>query len=200
MFPLGTVLFPGGLLPLHVFEPRYLTMMDEVLGADGEFGVVLIERGQAESPVNVRSDLGTVARVVRQEILDDGRMVVLGVGTRRIEVLEWLDDDPYPRAMVRALPGGAAADDVDGGIATVSRLWRRIQALASELGHDVGSGELELAEDRSLAVWELCAAAPLGPFDRQRLLAIDDPGERLDMLEEALLEVAADLEARLGAG
>ncbi len=127
-------------------------------------------------------------------------MVVLGAGTRRIEVVEWLDDDPYPRAMVRALPGMAPSDDLGARIESVNRLWRRVLALASELGHDVGSGELELSSDQTDAVWELCAAAPFGPFDRQQLLAIDDPGRRLDVLEEGLIALSADLEARLGAG
>ena len=56
-------------------------MITEALDEDREFGIVLIERGPAEGSDNVRSDLGTVARIVRHETLDDGRMLILGVGT-----------------------------------------------------------------------------------------------------------------------
>lgn len=200
MFPLGSVLFPRGIMPLHIFEQRYLTMIDEALEGDREFGIVLIERGPAEGADNVRSGLGTVAKIVGHETLDDGRMLILSVGTRRIEVAEWLDDEPYPRAMVRSLPRYKSADDLSARIESVARLWRRIQAMAAELGYDVEISDLDLSDDQTAAVWELCAAAPLGPFDRQQLLAIDDPARRLDALEEALGDAAADLEARLRNG
>ena len=200
MFPLGSVLFPRGLMPLHIFEDRYLRMVGEALEDDGEFAIVLIERGPAERADNVRSDLGTVARIVSHETLDDGRMLILTVGTRRIAVAEWLEDDPYPRAMVRALPELAPTEDLSKDIDRAARLWRRIQALAVELGYDVEIGDLDLSDEPGRAVWELCGAAPLGPFDRQQLLAIDDPAERLRALVAGLLEAAADLEARLVTG
>lgn len=200
MFPLGTVLFPLGLMPLHIFEERYLTMIGEALDGNGEFAVVLIERGPAEGADNVRTDLGTVARIVSHETLDDGRMLILCVGTRRIEVVEWLDDDPYPRALVRDLPALEPSADCSDAIDRAARTWRRIQALAAELGYDVEIADLDLSEQQSRAIWELCSAAPLGPFDRQQLLAIDDPAARLALLEEGLGEAAADLEARLVTG
>lgn len=200
MFPLGSVLFPRALLPLHIFEQRYLQMIGEALEDDLEFGVVLIERGPAEGADNVRSGLGTVAKIVSQEGLDDGRMLILAVGTRRIEVVEWLEDDPYPRALVVDRPGSKPDADLTDGIEAAARTWRRIQALAAELGYDVEITDLDLSEDPTHAIWELCAAAPLGPFDRQRLLAVDDPVERLERLQEGLDDAAADLEARLVAG
>lgn len=200
MFPLGSVLFPRGLMPLHIFEERYLTMIGEAIDDNGEFGVVLIERGPAEGSDNVRTDLGTVAKIVSHETLDDGRMLILTVGTRRVEALEWLEDDPYPLALVRDLPRAGPASDLSEGIDRAAKTWRRIQALAVELGYDVEIADLELSPDQGNAIWELCGAAPLGPFDRQQLLAVDDPAARLALLEEGLVEAAADLEARLVTG
>src|SRR4051812_45485804 len=98
MFPLGTVLFPYALLPLHVFEPRYRMMMRGVLRGDQEFGVVLIERGREVGGGDTRFALGTLARVVRATELDDGRYALTAVGVRRLRVDEWLADDPYPQA------------------------------------------------------------------------------------------------------
>ncbi|MET0884534.1 MAG: LON peptidase substrate-binding domain-containing protein, partial [Acidimicrobiales bacterium] len=100
MFPLGTVLFPTMLLPLHVFEPRYRALVDDCVAGDGEFGVTLIERGSEVGGGDVRTDVGTVARIVQVERFEDGRFAVAAVGTRRIRIERWLADDPYPRAEV----------------------------------------------------------------------------------------------------
>ena len=99
MFPLGSVLFPSLVLPLHVFEERYRTLMRHVLDGDHEFGVCLIERGSEVGGGDFRSGIGTVATVQEAAELPDGRWAVVTVGTRRIRVERWLDDDPYPRAV-----------------------------------------------------------------------------------------------------
>src|SRR2546423_12883872 len=64
MFPLGNVLFPHGQLPLHIFEPRYRALAETCLAGDGEFGVVLIERGSEVGGGDTRFTIGTVARIV----------------------------------------------------------------------------------------------------------------------------------------
>src|SRR6478752_3521250 len=100
MFPLGTVLFPHALLPLRVFEARYRLMTERALRGDGEFGVVLIERGSEVGGGDTRFDVGTVARIVRAQQLPDGGFALATVGIRRIRVTAWLVDDPYPQAEV----------------------------------------------------------------------------------------------------
>ncbi|MGA1500048.1 MAG: LON peptidase substrate-binding domain-containing protein, partial [Ilumatobacteraceae bacterium] len=88
MFPLGTPLLPGSLLPLHVFELRYQIMMDDVMAREPhEFGVVMIERGYEVGGGDVRAGIGTLALVARSEEVDDGRRMVLAVGTSRIRVV-----------------------------------------------------------------------------------------------------------------
>src|SRR4051794_25595423 len=104
MFPLGTVLFPGMYLPLHVFEPRYRAMTRHCVEHDREFGVVLIERGSEVGGDDVRTTVGTIARIMEANELDDGRWVLATAGTRRVKVRQWLDDDPYPRAHVEDWP------------------------------------------------------------------------------------------------
>ncbi|MGH9079266.1 MAG: LON peptidase substrate-binding domain-containing protein, partial [Acidimicrobiales bacterium] len=104
MFPLSTVLFPHGALPLHVFEPRYRRLVADCVAGDGEFGVVLIDRGSEVGGGDHRVGIGTVARITRVAGLDDGRSMVMARGTRRIRVDRWLPDDPYPRAVVEDLP------------------------------------------------------------------------------------------------
>src|SRR3546814_2588594 len=127
MFPLGSVLFPSLVLPLHVFEPRYRALVRDVLDGDGEFGVCLIERGAEVGGGDVRTDIGTVARVHEARELPDGRWALVAVGERRIVVERWLPDDPYPRADVRDLP------DPTPSIAEVALLPDEIGRATSEL-------------------------------------------------------------------
>src|SRR6476619_4622640 len=84
MFPLGSPLLPRMLLPLRVFEPRYRAMCDRVLGGDGRFGVVLIERGSEVGGGEARLDVGCVAEVVRAEPQPDGGWLLACVGAERI--------------------------------------------------------------------------------------------------------------------
>ncbi|HSL57273.1 MAG TPA: LON peptidase substrate-binding domain-containing protein, partial [Acidimicrobiales bacterium] len=133
MFPLGSVLVPGLVLPLHVFELRYRSLVRDVLAGDQEFGVVLIERGSEVGGGDTRTDVGTVARILQAEELDDGRWVVATVGTRRMRVRQWFDDDPYPRAEVDDWPDEDDAEGLAGPYADVVTLLRRSLALAAEL-------------------------------------------------------------------
>src|SRR5579862_3669316 len=103
MFPLSTVLFPSGRLPLHVFEPRYRQMTAECLAGTGELGIVLISRGREVGGGDERMGVGTVGHIDRAMRLPDGRWLLSVGGRRRLRVVEWLPDDPYPVAMVEDL-------------------------------------------------------------------------------------------------
>lgn len=195
MFPLGTVLFPTMLLPLHVFEPRYRALVDDCVAGDGEFGVTLIERGSEVGGGDVRTDVGTVARIVQVERFEDGRFAVAAVGTRRIRVERWLADDPYPRAEVSDWDDvGTAVTELEGAEA----LFRRALALAAELGEAPAPLDVELADDPATATFQIGALAPLGPLDRQALLATERADDRVALLVEQLTDVVELLRARLG--
>ncbi len=111
MFPLGTVLYPQAMLPLHVFEPRYRIMMRHCLDTDNEFGVVLIERGSEVGGGDARFPVGTLARIVQASQLDDGRYAIASVGLQRIRVVQWMPEDPYPLAEVDATEVPAPSPD-----------------------------------------------------------------------------------------
>ena len=198
MFPLGTVLFPHALLPLHVFEPRYRALTQRCLEGDKEFGVVLIERGHEVGGGDVRFDVGTVARIVRAGQFDDGRWMLVTVGVQRLRVLEWLPDDPHPVARVERIEEqvGVPTTSVDALAAQL----RRVLALRSELGDPIPTLDVELDDDIVQASYEAAALAPLGPLDAQRLLALDEAGERMDLLAEILTDEAQLLEQRLAGG
>ena len=197
MFPLGSVLVPGMVLPLHVFEPRYQQLTADCLAGDGEFGVVLIERGSEVGGGEVRTAVGTVARVVQAAQLPEGRWALATVGTRRLRVARWLEDDPYPRADVEDWPDpepeaadGAALGEV------VARL-RTVLARSAELGDPTAAATVELADDVVLASYQAVAVAPLGPSDRQALLAEPTVGARLARLGALLAEELEVLDLRL---
>ena len=115
MFPLGTVLFPHAVLPLHIFEARYRELTETCLRGDGRFGVVLIERGNEVGGGDSRFAVGTVARIVEAARTPDGRYLLATVGTERFRVQKWLDDDPFPRAEIDVIdePKRVAADAAD---------------------------------------------------------------------------------------
>lgn len=199
MFPLGSVLLPSVFLPLHLFEPRYRQLIRDCMAGDEEFGVVLIERGSEVGGGDVRADVGTVAKVLEAHELDDGRWAVGAVGTRRIRVLEWLDDDPYPRAEVEDWDDVVADDgaaDVEALVSVVATL-RRVLALASELGDPAADATQELSPEPSLASFQVAALSPIGPMDRQALLRIPGTTERLGRLADLLAEEESFLHRRL---
>ena len=201
MFPLGSVLFPNALLPLHVFEDRFRALVDRCLADDVPFGVVLIERGSEVGGGDVRFPVGTLARIVQAGRFDDGRYALVTVGTQRCRVREWLGDDPFPQANIEVLDERADPDD-SVLIPEVTMLLRRVLGLYARLGSDVPTDpasveEVTLDPDPVLASYQASTLAPLGPLDAQGLLELDDAGERLARLIELLADEASVLQFRL---
>lgn len=198
MFPLGTVLVPGVALPLHVFEPRYRALMRVCLRPDAspEFGVVLIERGSEVGGGDVRTMTGCIARIVDATELPDGRWTLVAVGTERIKVRRWLDDDPYPRADVEVWPDTPATLS-PGKLDRLAASLRRVMALRSELGEPALAATLTLPSDPVAASYAASAMAPLGPADRQHLLEMPGPDARVELLQRLLDEELVVLERRI---
>jgi Lon protease-like protein len=188
MFPLGTVLMPAQLLPLHIFEPRYRELMHRLTapGAVPELGVVLIERGREVGGGDERAGTGTVARLLEHQQLPDGRWLALLAGTGRVRVVQWLPDDPFPQAEVQDLSEDDWAPAEAAALVEAEQLVRQALMLAAELGEAGVPPSLELADDPVLRLWQLCAAAPLGPFDRQRLLEAPRPARLAALISETV--------------
>jgi len=203
MFPLGTVLLPFAHLPLHIFEPRYRALVKDCLAGDGEFGVVLIERGQEVGGGDVRFGVGTVARIVQTAELPDGRWLLDAVGTERFRVTEWLPDDPYPLAMVEPIdddPADGSPEtkaEVEARRAAVERLFRQVLALQVELGFPAPSAVRTLDEDPAAAAFEAALLSPIGPMDTQKVLEAPDTAARLALLETLLADARDFLASRI---
>lgn len=208
MFPLGNVVLPGEMFPLHVFEPRYRRLvLDCLANEEGrpEFGVALIERGY-EVGGDERTSVATATRIARVDPLDNGRFAIVTIGIRRLSVLEWLPDDPYPIADVEDWPD-TPADDTTGHLAALDALTERVEELrrlATEVAKATKakppirtSMPKKLSDDVGMATYQLAARAPLGPADRFRLLQAPSVDGRLETFAEALDDVEAMLRFRL---
>jgi Lon protease-like protein len=197
MFPLSMVAFPGSVIPLHIFEPRYQQLTTDCLAGDARFGIVLIERGSEVGGGDQRAPIGTEVHITKAMPLSDGRWLVMATAERRIRLVEWLDDDPYPLAMVEEWTSDA--DEVDPLLVTrATQGVRRTRALLSEQGETPAlPADATFDDDPAAACWELCAEAPLNAYDAQRLLAIDSTTARLELLLEITAELEVDLHRML---
>lgn len=185
MFPLGIVHFPHTPLALRIFEERYLKMLGMLLDTEpAEFGVVLIERGSEIGGDEQRFPSGAIARLERV-LPQQGQISVLARGTSRFEVIEWLDDAPYPRARVEMLPDLSWNDALDPLLQEAERIVRRVLARAKEYGPTRWEPSIELADDPLARAWQIAAIAPLGPLDQLVLLRSTSAG--------GLLRAAIDL-------
>lgn len=86
LFPLNTVLFPGGPLPLRIFEPRYLDMVARCVKNDSCFGVCLIEDGKEARDAAVPHSIGTLARIIDWDKLPDGMLGIVALGSDRFHI------------------------------------------------------------------------------------------------------------------
>jgi uncharacterized protein len=200
MFPLGTVLLPHMPLPLRLFEPRYLVMLTELLENDEpEFGVVLIERGPESGGGHApgsqtRFGVGTMARITHVAAGEDD-VQLLARGTRRVEVVEWLEDDPYPRAIVRELPELEWDEELRSLRDRAEDAVRSFRARASEFAELAGDVDVELDDDPVASSWQLAGIAPIGPLDQLRLLRSTSLRQLLSQLIESVEEASQVLRA-----
>ncbi|MBK5289516.1 MAG: LON peptidase substrate-binding domain-containing protein [Acidimicrobiia bacterium] len=195
MFPLGTTLVPGQSLPLHIFEPRYVALVEACVVGDGRFGVVLIERGSEVGGGETRFDVGTVAQVMDLQSLPDGEWAFRAVGVDRLRVRAWLPDEPFPRAEIELLTDPVVALDPQLQGRVVESLGR-LFGTARQLGYDVPAA-VELDPDPMRAAWGALARVGIGPLDVQRILECDDPIARIEAVVHALDETTELLELRL---
>jgi Lon protease-like protein len=203
MFPLESTLLPGEDLPLRVFEPRYTALVADCMrGAAPHFGVVLISAGREVGGGESRCDVGALAGIAECVDLGSGVYAVRCRMGQRIRVCEWLSDDPYPRALVRAWPD-EAGDPVTGAQlrAVEDRVMALFERIAVARGAQLRGRDVVLGggagDDPGARLYELAARVPIGPADRYAVLSAPSAAERLVALGEAVDTVAAMVEFEL---
>ena len=124
LFPLNSVLFPGATLPLHIFEERYKLMIGRCLQSGSPFGVLLIRSGNEVGEATDPFEVGTTARIVRVQPLDEGRMNLVCLGEQRFRLLRKLRETPYLVGEVEPLDStDTEGDDVAELAETVGALF-----------------------------------------------------------------------------
>ena len=186
LFPLNTVLFPGGPLPLRIFEPRYIDMVKTCLREQRGFGVVLIRAGSEIGPAEFET-VGTLARIVDFHTLADGLLGLTTLGERRFRVqaherrrdglhvgqVQWFDVDPS-----HPLPAeyGHLPDVLETLLKAASDLYSNIE---------------RRPDDADWVSFRLAELLPLTLPSRQFCLELENPLERLRLLG-ALIKAPGD--------
>jgi Lon protease-like protein len=191
LFPLGTVLFPGVMLPLHIFEPRYRMLIRDLMAApEGSraFGVVGIREGR-EVGIGAISQLhaiGCTAELRRVEALPDGRFYIVATGGSRFRVLDLDTSEELARAAVEFLdePETDGADEVAEQVAAA--FMRYYHALLAAQGN-ASDDDLDLPDRPRDLAYAVADAMLLDDGEKQQLLAASSTNTRLEM-ELALLQ------------
>jgi uncharacterized protein len=190
LFPLGAVLYPGMLLPLHIFEERYRRLVRDLLdGAEPRrFGVIAIRKGRETGIDGVHSlyEIGCTATLRRVEEREDGRFDIVSVGTRRFRLLTLDRTRPYLQGEVEML-ADEPADPAKAGpaVAGVQAAFREYLDALTEWGGATVRLE-DLPDEPELLSFIVAAAMVIDLPERQAMLAEPDTLRRL-ALQRALL-------------
>jgi Lon protease-like protein len=186
LFPLNTVLFPGGLLPLRVFEQRYLEMAKACLRDSTPFGVCLIREGAEVGTPATHEDIGCLAHVTQWDMQQLGLLQLVAQGGRRFRVLaRRVRSDGLILADIERL-----AEEADAPIAQKFGACRQLlERIVAEHGERLFARPF-LLESSAWVGARLAEVLPLPAATRQKLLEIDDGQQRLEILQRLLVESA----------
>ncbi|HSD85044.1 MAG TPA: LON peptidase substrate-binding domain-containing protein, partial [Anaerolineae bacterium] len=183
LFPLNTVLFPGQLLPLQIFEPRYRQMIGECIQHGRAFGVVLIRSGEEVGDVAEPYEVGTTAHIVQVEGEADGRMNILCVGKSRFRIARLWQDKPYLHGQVELWPW----EPYRAGRTAVERVRRRLDRYLQVLAETADSKlELSLPEEPAALAHVAASILQIEVNEKQRLLTTPSIGVLLNDIAELL--------------
>lgn len=168
LFPLGIVALPTETVPLHVFEDRYRTMIEECLDAEREFGIVWLS-DQELKPIGCACEIERVL-----ERMEDGRFSILVRGTRVFRLLQRQDDLPYPAGIVEFLAEREESPD--------SEVTRDAHELYGELVEQATDRTLSEEELDAMDAYSMAATIDFGTDAKQELLELRSENARLHLL------------------
>jgi Lon protease-like protein len=192
LFPLRTVLFPGGTLPLRIFEPRYVDMIRWCMREASGFGVVLLREGAdvmaPGAPANAPNifSVGTLAQIIDFDQADNGLLGIVARGTEKFSILA---STVAPDGLVRATVGALA----EPAQPTTDQDQPLLDVLTDLLAHPLIqelSPEVDMQEDRSVS-HRLADLLPIAPELKQLFLEMSSPQQRLNELRQVIKELAS---------
>lgn len=180
LFPLNVVLFPGMVLPLHIFEPRYREMINRCIDEEIPFGVVLIQEGREVGGSAKPHGVGTAARIIKVDRGQDGTMNIMAVGMQRFRILELDHSHSYLSAKVVQYP--IVNGSTKAAVEMVHRVRPKIIEYVSLLSK-ASQTELKLdrlPEDPTTLAFLVAIALQVDNDHKQELLAMSGVPEILD--------------------
>lgn len=189
LFPLRTVLFPDGFLPLRIFEQRYLTMVRDCAGNNSDFGVCLILEGEeAIAPVRPAT-VGTLAEIVDWYTLEDGLLGVSAIGADRFRVQHsQRQADGLMMGQIE-LMAEPAPQPVPEAYSILTQVLARFM---DKVGDQYPSFTPENLDDATWVGYRLAELLPLAAIEKQQLLELNDPLRRLQDLLQILPRFQAE--------
>ena len=187
LFPLNTVLYPGGPLPLQIFEPRYLAMVSECLREDRPFGVCLIASGTEAGAPAVPHGLGTTARIVDWSQNANGLLAITAVGEQRFRVSQSrVQEDGLLRGAVTLLDHEPSA--------SLPERYRHLAELLGKLVERAGTLYQHCSpayDDASWVGFRFLEMLSIPLERKQYYLELEDPLVRLEMVGKLIEEMTA---------
>jgi len=178
LFPLRVVLFPGMMLPLHIFEDRYRQMIDDCLVEDPRFGVALITEGNEVGGSAKVREVGTIARIINVGKYSGGELDIMCVGMQRFRILDFNSDKKYLRASVETFAdaphSSAELDDRVRAVRALLRQYLDRRGAAGEMSPEL--------PDEPEALSFVPGVLDLPLEQKQRLIETDSTAERLDQI------------------
>jgi len=185
LFPLNTVLFPGGLLPLRIFEPRYLDMISYCFRHSSDFGVCLIREGDEVGQAAFTYNVGTLAKITDWHRTQDGLLGIWVLGQQRFHILSRkVLKNQLIEAVVGLIPNEPAQTIPTDYHSLVNLLEKIIQ----QIGEPYGQQPLDF-ENASWLSQRLAELLPMPFSQRQYLLELSDPIQRLETITQILQEL-----------
>lgn len=181
LFPLPVVLFPGTLIPLHIFELRYREMLTTIMEGDKRFGLLYHDPDESGPFMNEVGQVGTVAEVKKHQALQDGRSLILIRGLNRFQIREEVPGEvPYYQAHVDPFEDRPSMDE-DRLVVRREKSLALFQQVLQNLAH-VPETLPSFNVNRELS-FKLAAVARMDTFWQQELLEMVDEEARLDRLD-----------------
>lgn len=198
IFPLALVLFPGVPLPLHIFEPRYRQMLNDVRAGNSLFGVSYFDASTSDRDAPTVGSVGCVAEVTETQGLPDGRSNILTVGIIRYRVEEYVDrDNPYLVGRVSYFEDDEEDPNVLSESARdVAEIFTRIARAVRTINDERASlPDISDTEPQRLS-FLVAAAMEVDTQIKQDMLEMRSTGQRLSQLREVLKRAVSNYEER----
>lgn len=197
IFPLPLVLLPNEMLPLHIFEPRYREMLEDIGGKNGLFGISLFEPEGDFEDKPAKGSIGCIAEIREVQQAEEGRYNILTIGLMRYEIIGYIDmETPYAMASIHLVQDDADYPEILNEVADEAyELFSRVAKAAFKMSGNPGPmPEIDRSDPEALS-FLIAAAFNLSNQMKYEMLTMTSTRERLEKLIDILQQTVEQMEA-----